>query len=86
MKGNPDMPRCGYSKLMVELLKFYDIEEYGFVDVLQFTELRPAIKEATEWMTFPQLYRKGEFLGGSDIVFELHQENKLKDALVGEKS
>lgn len=49
MKGNPEAPQCGYSRLMIELLNFYGVEEYSFVNVLEFPELRAAIKEATQW-------------------------------------
>ena len=81
MKGSPDMPLCGYSRFIAEVLKFYDVQEYSFVNVLSNEELRPAIKSFSDWPTFPQLYVDGEFIGGSDIVMDHHQDGSIKDIL-----
>ena len=84
MKGSPDMPLCGYSRFIAEVLKFYDVQEYSFVNVLGHEELRGAIKEFSDWPTFPQLYVDGEFIGGSDIVMDHHQDGSMKDILARE--
>jgi len=83
MKGTPDAPRCGFSSLVVQIL---DQVGAGFVgvDVLQDDGLRDGIKAFTDWPTIPQLYVKGEFVGGSDIVREMFQAGELQ-ALLAEK-
>jgi len=83
MKGTPDSPRCGFSGQAVQILDHLGVEFVG-VDVLQDDGLRQAIKEFTDWPTIPQLYIKGEFVGGSDIVREMFQAGELA-ALMAEK-
>ncbi len=80
MKGNPLFPRCGFSSAAYETLKPYG-EVYA-VDVLAEPELRDAIKEYSKWPTIPQVFINGRFVGGCDIVRELHERGELK-ALVG---
>lgn len=80
MKGNPQMPMCGYSKFVVEILKFYNIKDYKSVDVLKDQNLRRVVKEYSDWPTFPQLYVNGELLGGCDIITDMHKQGTLKDA------
>ncbi|MGA9659948.1 MAG: Grx4 family monothiol glutaredoxin [Asticcacaulis sp.] len=80
MKGTPEAPRCGFSSLVVQVLDHLGAEYVG-VDVLQDDELREGIKLYSDWPTIPQLYVKGEFIGGADIVREMFQSGELKTAL-----
>jgi monothiol glutaredoxin len=81
MKGVPDQPRCGFSALVVQILDHLGVDFVG-VDVLQNEDLRNEIKLFSDWPTIPQLYVKGEFVGGSDIVREMFQSGELKPMLV----
>ena len=83
MKGTPDQPRCGFSSLAVQILDHVGASFVG-VDVLQDEALREGIKAFTDWPTIPQLYVKGEFVGGSDIIREMFQAGELQ-ALMAEK-
>ncbi len=83
MKGTPEQPRCGFSGMVVQVLDHMGVEYVG-VDVLQDEGLRDGIKTFSDWPTIPQLYLKGEFVGGADIVREMFQSGELKTAL-GEK-
>ncbi len=83
MKGTPDSPRCGFSSLAVQILDHVGAPFVG-VDVLQDEALREGVKSFTDWPTIPQLYVKGEFVGGSDIVREMFQAGELQ-ALLSEK-
>ncbi len=80
MKGVPEQPRCGFSGLVVQILDHLGVDFVG-VDVLQDDSLRDGIKTFTDWPTIPQLYVKGEFVGGSDIVREMFQNGELKPFL-----
>ena len=80
MKGTPDAPRCGFSSLAVQILDHVGAPFVG-VDVLQDEALRDGIKTFSDWPTIPQLYVKGEFVGGSDIVREMFQSGELKPFL-----
>lgn len=77
MKGTPDAPRCGFSSLAVQILDHIGAPFVG-VDVLQDEALREGIKAYTDWPTIPQLYVKGEFVGGSDIVREMFNAGELQ--------
>jgi monothiol glutaredoxin len=77
MKGEPDQPRCGFSAVVVQILDHLEAQFVG-VDVLASDELRDGIKTFTDWPTIPQLYVKGEFVGGSDIIREMFQSGELK--------
>ncbi len=81
MKGTPDAPKCGFSSLAVQILDHLGASFVG-VDVLQDDGLRDGIKTFTDWPTIPQLYVKGEFVGGSDIVREMFQAGELKTLMV----
>ena len=81
MKGTPDSPRCGFSSLAVQILDHVGAPFVG-VDVLQDDNLRDGIKTFTDWPTIPQLYVKGEFVGGSDIVREMFQAGELTALMV----
>ena len=80
MKGTPDAPRCGFSAVTVQILDHVGAPFVG-VDVLQDEALREGVKTFTDWPTIPQLYVKGEFIGGSDIVREMFQSGELQQAL-----
>ena len=83
MKGVPDQPRCGFSAVVVQILDHLGVEFVG-VDVLQDPALREGVKAYSDWPTIPQLYVKGEFVGGSDIVREMFQSGELKPMLQGQ--
>jgi monothiol glutaredoxin len=83
MKGTPLFPQCGFSSRAVAILDHLGVK-YETVDVLQDPEVRAGIKDYSDWPTVPQLYVKGEFLGGSDIMMEMFQAGELQ-ALVDEK-
>jgi monothiol glutaredoxin len=80
MKGEPEQPQCGFSAQVVQILDHLGVDFVG-VDVLQSAALRDGIKSYTDWPTIPQLYVKGEFVGGCDIIREMFQEGELKTLL-----
>jgi monothiol glutaredoxin len=81
MKGTPDMPRCGFSMRVVQVLDQVDVD-YGAIDVLPALQpLREVTAEIADWQTFPQLYVNGELLGGCDIVEEMFESGELAEAL-----
>ena len=80
MKGNKEIPMCGYSARVVEVLKHYGIE-FETRNVLDCDTLRSSIKEFSDWPTLPQLYIDKEFIGGCDIIMQLHESGELKDML-----
>lgn len=80
MKGTPQMPQCGFSSQVVQILDFVGVE-YKAVNVLANEDVRNGIKEYSNWPTIPQLYVKGEFVGGCDIVREMFQEGELQTHL-----
>jgi monothiol glutaredoxin len=80
MKGTPLFPQCGFSSRAVAILDHCGVA-YESVDVLQDMEIRQGIKEFSEWPTIPQLYVKGEFLGGSDIMTEMYEAGELQQLL-----
>lgn len=77
MKGTPVFPQCGFSAAVVQILTDVGVKFKSF-DVLKDPELRQGIKEFSNWPTVPQLYVKGEFLGGCDIIREMHANNELE--------
>ena len=83
MKGTPLFPQCGFSSLAIAILDRVGVE-YASVDVLQDAEVRTGIKQFSDWPTIPQLYVKGEFIGGSDIMKEMYEAGEL-DELMAEK-
>uniref|UniRef100_A0A2N9G2J0 Glutaredoxin domain-containing protein n=1 Tax=Fagus sylvatica TaxID=28930 RepID=A0A2N9G2J0_FAGSY len=80
MKGVPDFPQCGFSSLAVRVLKQYDVP-LSARNILEDPELKSAVKTFSHWPTFPQIFIKGEFIGGSDIILNLHQTGELKEKL-----
>ena len=80
MKGTPDSPQCGFSMAVSNILKHFKVNFEG-VNVLTSNELRQGIKDYSDWPTIPQLYVKGEFVGGCDIVKEMFEKGELKKLL-----
>ena len=80
MKGTPEVPQCGFSLAIANLLKHLEVNFKG-IDVLASTEIRQGVKEFSNWPTIPQLYIKGEFVGGCDIVKEMYENGELKKFL-----
>ena len=78
MKGTPLFPQCGFSSRAVAILERVGVE-YATVDVLQDMEIRNGIKDYSDWPTIPQLYIKGEFVGGSDIMMEMFEAGELAE-------
>jgi len=79
-KGTKEQPRCGFSAMTIQILNSYDVP-FKVVDVLADFDKKEALKEVSNWPTIPQLYVKGELIGGSDITRELHESGELKDIL-----
>ncbi len=80
MKGTPVFPQCGFSAAVVQILTHLGVKFKG-IDVLTDPEIRQGIKEYSSWPTIPQLYVKGEFIGGCDIIREMFETGELKDLL-----
>ena len=80
MKGSPLFPQCGFSSRAVAILDRLGVE-YASVDVLQDAEIRAGIKDFSDWPTIPQLYVKGEFIGGSDIMMEMYEAGELGELM-----
>ena len=78
MKGTPIFPQCGFSSQVVQILSYLGVSFKG-VNVLDNDELREGIKTFSNWPTIPQLYVKGEFLGGCDIIREMFEEDELRE-------
>ncbi len=80
MKGTPLFPQCGFSSRAIAILDHLGVE-YASVDVLQDMEIRQGIKSFSDWPTIPQLYVKGEFVGGSDIMMEMYEAGELQQLM-----
>ena len=80
MKGTPLFPQCGFSSRAISILDHLGIA-YDTVDVLQDMEIRQGIKDFSDWPTIPQLYVKGEFVGGSDIMMEMYEAGELQQMM-----
>ncbi|CAI0395576.1 unnamed protein product [Linum tenue] len=80
MKGVPDYPQCGFSALAIRVLRLYEVP-LSARNIIENPELKDAVKSFSNWPTFPQVFVKGEFIGGSDIVLNLHQNGELKEML-----
>ena len=78
MKGTKAQPQCGFSNAVVNTLSFMNID-YKDVNILESDELRQGIKDFTNWPTIPQLYIKGEFIGGCDIILDMHKSGELAE-------
>ncbi|GAA4004506.1 Grx4 family monothiol glutaredoxin [Comamonas faecalis] len=88
MKGNVAFPMCGFSGRAVQVLKACGLEasQIASVDVLEDDEVRQGIKEFSNWPTIPQLYVRGEFIGGSDIMMEMYESGELQQVLGANKA
>lgn len=80
MKGNPQMPMCGFSAKVVQVLKKEEVD-FSSVNILDYPAIREGVKKFSEWPTIPQLYVNGEFIGGCDIVESMHESGELKELL-----
>ena len=80
MKGTPEVPQCGFSLAVANVLKHLNIK-YNSVNVLEDAEVREGIKKFSDWPTIPQLYVKGEFIGGCDIIKEMFEKGELQKEL-----
>lgn len=85
MKGNPQFPQCGFSGRAVQMLQACGAE-FATVDVLADPEIRDGIKQYANWPTIPQLYIKGQLIGGSDIMLELYQKGELQKLVAAAKN
>jgi monothiol glutaredoxin len=83
MKGTPQFPQCGFSASAVQMLKACGVGDFLAVNVLEDEAIRQGIKEYANWPTIPQLYVKGQFVGGADIMREMYQAGELQ-ALLGQ--
>ncbi len=83
MKGTASFPMCGFSGRAIQVLKACGVDPKGIttVNVLEDEEIRQGIKDYSKWPTIPQLYIKGEFIGGSDIMMEMYESGELKQTL-----
>jgi monothiol glutaredoxin len=81
MKGTPDFPMCGFSMNAVQMLNACGVKDLHAVNVLEDDEVRQGVKDYANWPTIPQLYVKGEFVGGSDIMREMYQSGELQKLL-----
>ena len=84
MKGSPEVPQCGFSSAVLNVLKILEVNFKG-INILESTEIREGIKEFSNWPTIPQLYIKGEFIGGCDIVKEMFEQGDLQKKLEEKK-
>ena len=80
MKGTPQFPQCGFSSVVVQILDHLGVD-YASENVLESDDLRHGIKEFSDWPTIPQLYVKGEFVGGCDIIREMFEKGELRPFL-----
>lgn len=85
MKGTPKEPLCGYSGMVVQILDAYGIK-FNSYNVLENEEIRKEIKSYSDWPTIPQVYVNGSFMGGCDILLQMHQNGEIKQMVDGEKS
>ena len=85
MKGNPQVPKWNYSKLVVEILRFYGLNNYHSINVLEEKDIREGLKKYSKWPTFPQLFINKEFVGGSDVIKEMHANGTLEELLLKHK-
>lgn len=81
MKGTPEAPMCGFSAAAVQILEACGVEQVATVNVLEDPDIRQGIKEYSNWPTIPQLYIRGEFIGGADIMREMYQSGELQKLL-----
>ncbi|OMJ24919.1 Glutaredoxin-related protein 5, mitochondrial [Smittium culicis] len=85
MKGTPDEPMCGFSRAAIQVLQVNGVENINGVNCLEDPEVREGIKEFSNWPTIPQIYINREFIGGFDILLEMHKSGELEALLIKEK-
>lgn len=81
LQGNPEAPKCGFSNAVVQIMRMHGVN-YDSYDVLIDEELRQGIKDFSSWPTIPQVFINGEFVGGCDILLQMHQNGELIDVLM----
>jgi monothiol glutaredoxin len=81
MKGTPQFPQCGFSAAAVQMLQACGVDQFFSVNVLADAEIRQGVKDYANWPTIPQLYVKGEFVGGCDIMREMYESGELQQLL-----
>lgn len=81
MKGTPEQPNCGFSNAVCQILKFHGVDNFTAYDVLADEAVRQGVKDYTSWPTIPQVFLAGEFIGGCDILLEMHKSGELIDEL-----
>jgi monothiol glutaredoxin len=79
MKGTPSSPQCGFSNYAVQVLNHYKVKDFYFYNILEDPYLREELKKYSDWPTYPQLYINKEFIGGADILAEMHKSNSLQE-------
>ena len=84
MKGTPEVPQCGFSLAVSNVLKHLEVNFKG-IDVLEDSKIRESIKEFSDWPTIPQLYIKGKFIGGCDIIKEMFEKGEIQNILKEQK-
>ena len=83
MKGTPDLPRCGFSARAVAILRHHGVRAPAHVDVLEDTDARRVLPSVSDWPTFPQVFVRGELVGGADVLDELAASGELRRLLTG---
>ncbi|XP_069807404.1 glutaredoxin-related protein 5, mitochondrial [Dendropsophus ebraccatus] len=81
MKGTPAQPLCGFSNAVVQILRMHGVDEYAAYNVLEDQDLRQGVKNYSNWPTIPQVYLNGDFVGGCDILLQMHQNGDLVEEL-----
>lgn len=81
MKGTPESPQCGFSRLVVNVLRHYKVKDFYHFNILEDTFIREELKKYSEWPTYPQLYINKELIGGADILRDMHLNDTLKELL-----
>ncbi|XP_006879152.1 PREDICTED: glutaredoxin-related protein 5, mitochondrial [Elephantulus edwardii] len=81
LKGTPEQPQCGFSNAVVQILRLHGVQDYAAYNVLDDPELRQGIKDYSNWPTIPQVFLNGEFVGGCDILLQMHQNGDLVEEL-----
>ncbi|XP_068198563.1 glutaredoxin-related protein 5, mitochondrial [Antennarius striatus] len=81
IKGTPEQPMCGFSNAVVQILRMHGVDDYAAYNVLEDQELRQGVKDFSNWPTIPQVYFNGEFVGGCDILLQMHQNGDLVEEL-----
>ncbi|KAI9218861.1 thioredoxin-like protein [Blastocladiella britannica] len=84
MKGTQEQPMCGFSRAAVQVLEYQGVNSFATVNVLEDADIREGIKEFSDWPTIPQLYVKGQFVGGTDIMIDMFKKGELEELLVKE--